>query len=317
METELKTKIFLIFFQLKYNKDYTNTAITEGYAQYYYAYNKRMIDNHNSLYDRGLRTYRLAINQFTDMRFIHFSALFPVAGAPGRSNASPLPAVQPAAPRYNPITDFGIASNIENQGTKCNSGWAYSAVKAIELLQAQQTGNMSPLPLSAQNIIDCAGQAASCKTQNPQAAFDYLTVYGMDLHLESDYVNNNTLSEPGMCTPSGLLVTNLANYSRLTDGDDESLKAYVSGGFPVVVEFNPTSFEFMHYSEGIFQQPATQTGSHFMVVLGYDTDTTTGMDYWLLQNSFDIHWGEMGLMKLLRSPTMKLTKNAILPTELA
>ena len=61
--------------------------------------------------------------------------------------------------------------------------WAYIAVKAIELLQAQQTGNMSPLPLSAQNIIDCAGQAAACKNQNPQAAFDY----GMDLHLESVY----------------------------------------------------------------------------------------------------------------------------------
>lgn len=277
-----------------------------------------MIDNHNALYERGLRTYKLAINQFTDMRFIHFAALFPTAVAPtGPSHASALPEVQPAAPRYDPITDFGISSTIADQGTKCNSGWAYSAVKAIELLQAQQTGNMSPLQLSAQNIIDCAGRATACKTQTPQTAFDYLTVYGMDLHLESDYMNNNTLAEQGMCTPSGQLVTNLANYSRITDGDDESLKAYVSGGFPVVVEFNPTSFEFMHYSEGIFQQPTTRTGSHFMVVLGYDTDTKTGMDYWLLQNSFDIHWGEMGLLKLFRSPTIKLAKNAILPTELA
>ena len=109
-------------FQAKYNKDYTSSAKTKGYAQYYYTYNKKIIDRHNSLYDCGLRTYRLAVNQFTDMRFIHFSALFPVTAAPGPSNAELLPEVQPAPLRYDPITDFGNTSNIENQGTKCNSG---------------------------------------------------------------------------------------------------------------------------------------------------------------------------------------------------
>ncbi|XP_037824994.1 ervatamin-B, partial [Lucilia sericata] len=301
----------------KYNKDYTNSDITEAYAQYYYAYNKRMIERHNALFERGSRTYNLSVNQFTDMRFIHFNALFPVATGTGPSFDSPLPSVKPATPSYDPINDFGFFSNIENQGTKCNSGWAFAAAKAIELFQAQQMGNMNPAPLSAQNFIDCAGRAAACKNQVPQAAFDYLTQYNMDLYLESEYPNNNTLGEPGMCTPMGQLVTNLGSYSRLTDGDDESLKAYVSNGFPVIVEFNPTSFEFMHYSGGIFQQPSVRQGSHFMVVIGYDTDATTGMDYWILQNSFDTTWGEMGLIKVARSATTKLTKNAIFPTELA
>ncbi|KNC25215.1 hypothetical protein FF38_04245 [Lucilia cuprina] len=300
----------------KYNKDYTNSDITEAYAQYYYAYNKRMIERHNALYERGSSTYKLCVNQFTDMRLIHFNALFPVAKGTGPSFDSPLPSVQPASPYYDPINDFNFTSNIENQGTKCNSGWAYAAAKSIELLQAQQMGNMNPAPLSAQNFIDCAGRSAACKNQVPQAAFDYLTQYNMDLHLESEYNNNNTLGEPGMCTPMGQLVTNLGSYSRLTDGDDESLKAYVSNGFPVVVEFNPTSFEFMHYSEGIFQQPSVRQGSHFMVVIGYDTDAT-GIDYWILQNSFGTSWGETGLIRVARSPTVKLTKNAIFPTELA
>lgn len=276
-----------------------------------------MIERHNALYERGSISYGLKINQFTDMRFIHFSALFPVATSTGPSFDSALPSVQPAAPTYDPITDFGFAPNIENQGTKCNSGWAYATAKAIELFQAQQTGNMSPATLSAQNLIDCAGQGAACKNQVPQAAFDYLKEYNMDLHLESDYNNNNNLSEPGMCTPMGEMVTNLGAYGRLSDGDDESLMAYVSNGFPVVIEFNPTSFEFMHYSEGIFQQPSTRQGSHFMVVIGYGTNETTGMDYWILQNSFDITWGDLGLMKLYRSPTAKITKNAIFPIELA
>ncbi|XP_065369644.1 uncharacterized protein LOC135961924 [Calliphora vicina] len=304
-------------YKAKFNKDYTNSDVTEAYAQYYYAYNKRLIDRHNALYERGSRTYKLAVNQFTDMRLIHFNALFPVATSTGPSFHSGLPTVQLATPTYDPINDFGFQSNIENQGTKCNSGWAFAAAKSIELFQAQQAGNMSPLSLSAQNLIDCAGRAAACKNQVPQAAFDYLTQYNMDLHLESDYPINGTIKEPGMCTPMGQLVTNLGTYSRLADKDDVSLKAYVSNGFPVVVEFNPTSFEFMHYSEGIFQQPAVRQGSHFMVVIGYDTDASTGLDYWILQNSFDTTWGEMGLIRVLRSETAKLTKSAIFPTELA
>ncbi|KAM7342324.1 crustapain-like [Cochliomyia hominivorax] len=304
-------------YKRKYNKDYINSGISETYAQYYYAYNKRMIERHNELYKRGSRSYNLTINQFTDMRFIHFSALFPVASSSGPSFDVPLPEMAPPAPSYDPMDNFGMMSEIEDQGTKCNSGWAYAAAKSIELLQAQQSGNANPAPLSAQNLIDCAGRSAACKNQVPQAAFDYLTQYNMDLNLESDYNNNNTLSEPGMCTPTGDVVVNVGKYSRIRDGDDETLKACVSNGFPVVVEFNPTSFEFMHYSHGIFQQPTTRQGSHFMVVIGYGTNETTGMDYWLLQNSFDTTWGEEGLMKLYRSSTKKITKNAILPIELA
>lgn len=298
-----------------YNKDYPLTGAADALAQYYYAYNKRLIDNHNALYARGQKTFKLKVNQFTDMRLVHFNALFPVAKPLNETNASAAPETIPAPDSYDPMKNFGFMFNVEDQGTKCNSGWAYAAVKAIEILQATQTGSVNPQPLSAQNIIDCAGGVRSCKNQVPQTAYDYLTQYGMDLLTESEYNNNNTLSESGMCVPRGDVVVNLAQYSTIADGDDESLKAYVAAGFPVVVEFNPATFEFMHYDEGVFQPPVTRNrASHFMVVIGYDTDTTTGLDYWILQNSFDTTWGEMGLIRVQRTSTFKLAKNAIFPT---
>lgn len=306
-----------IYFQELYEKDYSSPG-AEALAQYYYAYNKRMIANHNALYDRGQRTFKLKENQFTDMRLIHFNALFPETTPLTTTFASEGPETIEAPPSYDPAKNFGYMFNVENQGTKCNSGWAYAAVKAMEILEAQQTGEVNPQPLSAQNIIDCAGGAKSCKNQVPQVAYDYLTQYGMDLLLESDYANNNTLAEPGMCVPKrDVMATNLAKYSRIPDGDDEAMKRFVAAGFPVVVEFNPASFEFMHYSEGIFQPPNTRTrASHYVVVIGYDTDSVSGMDYWIIQNSFNTTWGESGLLRLQRSPTVKLAKNAIFPSEL-
>ncbi|XP_019891947.2 uncharacterized protein LOC109612383 [Musca domestica] len=299
-----------------YQKTYPNTA-AEALAQYYYAYNKRMIENHNNLFDRGQRTFKLKINQFTDMRLVQFNAMFPSVTPPTTSFAQPGPETIEAPVSYNPSKNFGYMFSVENQGTKCNSGWAYAAVKAIEILQAQQDGDINPPALSAQNIIDCAGGARGCKSQSPQTAFDYLARYGMDLHTEGDYMNNNTQTEPGMCVPRGPMITNLAQYSSIPDGDDESLKRFVAAGFPVVVEFNPASFEFMHYSEGIYRPSNSRsTGSHFMVVIGYDTDEESGKDYWILLNSFDSTWGEQGIMRILRDSSIKLAKNAIFPSQL-
>ncbi|XP_075168946.1 cathepsin L-like [Haematobia irritans] len=305
-------------YKRQHNKDYTNNGISEALAQHYYAYNKRLIDNHNSQYKSGRKSFELGANQFTDMRLVHFGALFAKVSYPGRPNSSPAPELQEASPEYLPEDNFGYVFNVEDQGTKCNSGWAYATAKAVEIMQAQQTSDLAPASLSAQNLIDCAGGAKGCKNQVPQIGLDYLAVHGMDLYPESEYMNNITQSEPGMCVPRGTMPTNLAEYSTIPEGDDEQLRRLVSAGFPVIVEVNPNSFEFMHYSKGVFQPPAKtkHRGSHFMVVIGYSTDEITKEDYWLLQNSFGITWGENGLMRMLRSPNIKLAKNAIYPTKL-
>ncbi|XP_075167560.1 cathepsin L-like [Haematobia irritans] len=303
---------------LKHDKDYSNNQIAEGLAQYYYAYNKRLIDNHNAQYRSGRTSFELGVNQFSDMRLVQFNALFPKVTYPGKPDAWPAPELPEPSPEYIPEETFGYMFEVEDQGTKCNSGWAYATAKAVEIMQAQQNSDMNPQPLSAQNLIDCAGGAKACKNQVPQVALDYLAKHDMDLYPQIEYYNNKTQSEPGMCLPKGTMPTNLAEYSTITNGDDDELRRAVSVGFPVIVEVNPHSFEFMHYSKGIYEPPANTrtTGSHFMLVIGFGKDKTTNQDYWLLQNSFGTDWGENGLMRMIRSDKVKLAKNAIYPTKL-
>ncbi|XP_037941528.1 macrodontain-1-like [Teleopsis dalmanni] len=276
----------------------------------------KLIKKHNQNYDRKLTTFTLKANQFTDMRLTQFNALFPPAVYPTMTFDFPLNTVQNPPATFNPFTDQGLVSEVEDQGILCNSGWAYSAAKSIEILQQYQ-GTL--IPLSAQNLIDCSGRSTACRTQVPQTGFDYLTMYDQVIYSTTDYPNNITISEQNMCIipPAPITGTKLSAYSVITDGDDATMLRYVGNNYPVVIEFNPTSFEFMHYADGVFQQPRTSTGSHFMVVLGYEEDATSGLNTWLVQNSFGKTWGKGGRISIRRDAVTPLAKHAIFPAELA
>ncbi|XP_067633546.1 cathepsin L [Eurosta solidaginis] len=303
-------------YKATYSKTYT-TANPESYALYYYNYNKKLINSYNLLADRGQRTYRLAINQFTDMRLIQFNALFPKTTPPTTTSATTPPSVQTAPASFDPIADLGLVAEVENQGTACNSGWAYASAKAIEIFVANQNGVTTTTPLSAQNLIDCAGSGAGCTRQVSQTAFDYLVQFQQPLYSKAQYPDNNLQATQGMCLPPTTATgtpINLATYSRITDADDATMMQYVAAGYPVVIEYDPTTFDFMHYSSGIFQQPRTSGGSHYMTVLGYGTDTVSSLDYWLVLNSFGTTWGENGYIRIRRN--VPLAKSALFPTSL-
>ena len=308
-------------YKASFNKSYTNGQRSEPYARYYFAQNRKAIDAHNALYDRGQRSYRLKVNQFTDMRSKHVMQLFPPTRQPTQSNASPLPppSGQPQPITFDPRLELGLNVSVQDQGTVCNSGWAYATAKSVEVLLAFQMGNLRPATLSAQNLIDCAGSVSACRNQVPQVAFDYLTVHNMDLLMESDYRNDKTSEKPNMCVPSGELVTNLRAYARIPDGQDNTLRTYLANNYPAVIEFNPNSFEFMHYADGIFTPELSKKhkqGSHYMTVIGYGTDAASKLDYWLVLNSWGETWGEDGYIRIARNSNSPLAKSTLLPTEM-
>ncbi|XP_014097428.2 uncharacterized protein [Bactrocera oleae] len=299
-----------------YGKTYT--TYPESYAVFYYNYNNKLITAHNLQADRNPNTvtYRLGVNQFTDMRLIHFSALFPKTTLPTTApSATQPPTVQAASPSFDFITDLQLNITVEDQGTVCNSGWAYATAKAIEVYAASLA--VSTERFSAQNLIDCAGSGIGCTRQVAQTAFEYLVGFQQPLYTVTDYPDNNRLTTQGMCVPPTTATgtpINLASYSRIDNPDDDTIMQYVSAQFPVVIEYDPTSFDFMQYRSGIFQQPRTKGGSHYMTVVGYGTDTTTNLNYWLVLNSFGTTWGENGYIRIIRQSTRPLTKVALFPT---
>ncbi|ALC41025.1 CG6337, partial [Drosophila busckii] len=311
-------------YKVAFEKNYATTA-EENAARYFYNYHMNLVRQHNALADRNGTSYHVGENIFSDIRLRTFAARLPQAIYPTGSNAKePLPTGDVVPPTFNLTEEFELTVNAADQGTVCSSSWAYSVAKAVQIMNAAQLLEPMPEELSAQSLIDCAGMGTGCSTQVPQTALDYLTVVqDTTLLPASEYANNNTLSAQGMCRPSSgaaavVGAIKLDNYARIEGGDDEAVKRFVSSGFPVIVEYNPASFGFMHYRSGVYVPPnkLRAASSQFLVVLGFGHDTASNLDYWLCLNSFGRRWGENGYIKIVRDDAHPIGKRAVFPNSL-
>ena len=56
------------------------------------------------------------------------------------------------------------------------------------------------------------------------------------------------------------------------------------------VVMDASSISFQYYTDGIYcDTDCNQSGlNHAMLVVGYGTDTNTGIDYWILKNRYNM-----------------------------
>lgn len=61
---------------------------------------------------------------------------------------------------------------------------------------------------------------------------------------------------------------------------------------------------FQSYGGGVFTGTSScmsGTINHAILVVGFDTDSTTGQDYWIVKNQWGTGWGEQGYIRILRN----------------
>jgi C1A family cysteine protease len=55
------------------------------------------------------------------------------------------------------------------------------------------------------------------------------------------------------------------------------------------------------YASGVYTRTVTdETGGHAVQLIGWGTDPTSKLDYWLVQNSWGKEWGEAGYFRIRR-----------------
>lgn len=89
----------------------------------------------------------------------------------------------------------------------------------------------------------------------------------------------------------------------LPAGNERRLKEAVAKIGPIAVAIDASHPSFQFYKGGVYYEPLCASGrmDHGVLVVGYGTDEATGMDYWLVKNSWGTEWGENGYIRMARN----------------
>jgi len=89
---------------------------------------------------------------------------------------------------------------------------------------------------------------------------------------------------------------NCTGWANVTPNDPNAMKAQLAkSALAVAIEADKRVFQ--SYTSGVFTSTSCGTNlDHATNVVGWGTES--GMDYWLMRNSWGTSWGEQGYMKL-------------------
>nr|XP_051713281.1 cathepsin S isoform X3 [Oryctolagus cuniculus] len=91
-----------------------------------------------------------------------------------------------------------------------------------------------------------------------------------------------------------------SKYTELPFGSEEALKEAVANKGPVSVAIDASHSSFFLYRSGVYYEPScTQNVNHGVLAVGYGN--LKGKDYWLVKNSWGIHFGEQGYIRMARN----------------
>ena len=226
----------------------------------------------------------------------------------------------------------GKVTAVKDQGG-CGSCWAFAATATLESHIAISTGSL--FELSPQEMVSCVqnedhcGGTGGCNGATAELAFDfvidnggmvqefqmgYMSYYGDDgqCYIIQDFEKHksrqkslrgdSSLKGPDPGEVSGAVATIDGYISLPTNSYEALINAVVKLG-PVSVSVAASSWH--DYESGVFVMEGGYTSenldiNHAVVLVGYGTDEESGLDYWLLRNSWSPTWGEDGYIRILR-----------------
>ena len=228
----------------------------------------------------------------------------------------------PAAVDWRGTPAAGV---VKDQAT-CGSCWAFGTNGALESAIAVATGRNHSF--SEQALMDCSwnyGTNSACGGGDADAALDWLVAEGggvLDLEAEYEYQG-----AAGYCrhkTAGGggddddddgatnrrhhrhrVSIPRVIGYAFTPPGDDETLMEAVASRGPLQVSIDAAAHGFRYYASGVYDEPTCHADEdnldHSVTLVGYGTDEETGIDWWLIKNSWSQHWGDGGYVKIARA----------------
>jgi len=287
--------LFLIF-----DRSYSSP---EDYEYHYNIFKENLlqVESHNQ--DPN-KPYKLGINQFSDWPREKYLAMVRSSGI--KSIPKPLTNPKKDSPKVSDVPvnwdwrSQGAVTEVKNQ-LQCGSSPYFGAICSVEACHWINTGSL--ISLSEQDIIDCTsneGNQGCCGGFMTWAFQGIMDMGGVDATNCYPYVgedDNCSYSKKPPCCAS-----TVGSYVNVTPGDEVALMQAVYL-VPVATAVNADLPDFTSYSSGIYSNAAcvADQANHGIAIVGYGTDAKSGMDYWILKNSWGTSWGMQGYMYLQRN----------------
>lgn len=281
-----------------YGKQYTEQS-EEVTRRFIWEKNLKFVMLHNLEHSMGMHSYDLGMNHLADMTSEEVKLLMSSLKVPSpwQRNVTFKSNPNQKLPDSMDWRDKGCVTEVKYQGS-CGSCWAFSAVGALEAQLKLKTGKL--VSLSVQNLVDCSTEKYSNKGCNGgfmTQAFQYI-IDNNGIDSEASYPYK---AMDGKCQyDSKYRAATCSSYVELPFGSEEALKEAVANKGPVSVAIDASHPSFFLYKSGVYyDQACTLNVTHAVLAVGYGTDN--GKDYWLVKNSWGLHFGEQGYVRMARN----------------
>ncbi len=199
----------------------------------------------------------------------------------------------------------GAVTPAKDQGS-CGSCWSFSTTGALE--GAYEIKNGKLVSFSEQQLVDCDYGLRlnhGCNGGLMNSAFQWISQVNLGLCSESDYPYvSGTTKTNGDCkkTCSNVVGSKIVSYTDVTPNSDSAMMTALAQQ-PVSVAIEADQRAFQLYSGGVFSDSTCGTNlDHGVLLVGYGTDSSSGLDYYILKNSWGTSWGtQNGFMLLGRN----------------
>ena len=256
-------------------------------------------DNVNFIFNENNKNknYTLGFNHFTDLNSQEFSKMFTGSyQKPFGNDCDSMNYEKNTVPKSIDWRDHDAVTSVKNQG-QCGSCWSFSATGALEGSNSIVNGELTSL--SEQQLVDCSKRYGNmgCNGGMMDNAFSYVKDNGLCSENSYQYTGEQGTCESTSCTS----VVHIDSCSDVPSKNELALKEAVAHQ-PVSVAIEADTKVFQMYQSGVLTGDACGTNlDHGVLTVGYGTDDSTNMDYWLVKNSWGPTWGDQGYIKIERT----------------